>query len=216
MELVPLGDAAYILRGFPGAGYQMRSALDGLCLPGVVALNAAYDTVGVYVEPEEFNEEAFLRAAGTVHLQSSAGKTHRIGVCYELGEDLAEAASLCGLTVPELIALHANRPYDCFAIGFCPGFPYLGPLPEPLDQLPRRSVPRDRVPPGSVAIAAGQTGIYPLERPGGWHLIGRTPFTIVDEDAEYFPIVAGDCVVFEPISEQNFRELEGKRLDENN
>lgn len=216
MELVPLGDAAYILRGFPGAGYQMRSALDGLCLPGVVSLNAAYDTVGVYVEPDEFNEEAFLRVAQTVSVEESVGKTHVIKVCYELGEDLAEAASLCGLTASELIALHANRPYECFAIGFCPGFPYLGPLPEPLDQLPRRSVPRDRVPPGSVAIAAGQTGIYPLERPGGWHLIGRTPFTIVDEDAEYFPIVAGDRVVFEPISEPEFRQLEGKRLDEDN
>lgn len=216
MELVPLGDAAYILRGFPGAGYQMRSALDGLCLPGVVSLNAAYDTVGVYVEPDEFNEEAFLRVAQTVSVERSAGKIHVIKVCYELGEDLSEAASLCGLTPPELIALHANQPYECFAIGFCPGFPYLGPLPEPLDKLPRRSVPRDRVPPGSVAIAAGQTGIYPLERPGGWHLIGRTPFIIVDEDAEYFPIVAGDRVVFEPISEQEYRQLEGKRLDEDN
>lgn len=214
MELVPLGDAAYILRGFPGAGYQMRSALDGLCLPGVVSLNAAFDTVGVYIDPDCFNEEAFLRAASSVSLQGSVGKTHRIKVCYELGEDLREAAGLCGLSSGELVSLHANRVYDCFAIGFCPGFPYLGPLPEPLDQLPRRAVPRDRVPPGSVAIAAGQTGIYPLERPGGWHLIGRTPFIIVDEDAGYFPIVAGDRVVFEPISEQEYQMLERKRLDE--
>jgi KipI family sensor histidine kinase inhibitor len=85
------------------------------------------------------------------------------------------------------------------AIGFAPGFPYLGPLPELL-RLPRRSTPRTRVPAGSVAIAADMTGIYPAVLPGGWHLIGRTPLRLFDPHASPPSLLApGDGVQFEPL-----------------
>jgi len=89
------------------------------------------------------------------------------------GPDLADVAERAGLTEAAVVALHSGTLYLVFMLGFAPGFAYLGPLPAPL-MLPRRATPRPRVPAGSVAIAGGQTGIYPLATPGGWHLIGHT------------------------------------------
>ncbi len=99
------------------------------------------------------------------------------------GPDLAEVAAQTGLTEAQVVALHSKPLYRVFMLGFAPGFAYLGPLPVPL-VLPRRATPRSRVPAGSVAIAGGQTGIYPLATPGGWHLIGRTdaPLWAADRD----------------------------------
>ena len=87
-----------------------------------------------------------------------------------------------------------------FAVGFLPGFPYAGYLPDALSGLGRRAAPRVRVPAGSVAIAGRQTGVYPSESPGGWHLIGRTPLRIVDVEGGHFPIRAGDRIRFRPIA----------------
>ncbi len=93
------------------------------------------------------------------------------------GPDLPEVAKRLQLTENEVIDLHTAAEYTVLMVGFLPGFPYLGPLPEAL-HLPRRDTPRLRVPPGSVAIAGGQTGIYPQASPGGWHLIGHTDFQL--------------------------------------
>ena len=98
------------------------------------------------------------------------------------------------------------------AVGFLPGFPYAVELPEPLAGLPRREPPRTRVPAGSVAIAGRQTGIYPVDSPGGWHLIGRTPLRIADPSREHFPIRAGDRLRFVPIDDGRFAALEGRLL----
>ncbi len=91
----------------------------------------------------------------------------------EDGPDFSDAAQSLGMTSGELVALHTAQPWRVLMIGFAPGFPYIGPLPPAL-HLPRRSTPRPAVPAGSVAIAAGLTGIYPARLPGGWHLLGRT------------------------------------------
>ena len=111
-----------------------------------------------------------------------------------------------------MIAWHGGVEYDVFAIGFQPGFPYAGYLPVPLSGLPRRDAPRVRVPAGSVAIAGRQTGIYPTESPGGWHLLGRTPLCIVDLDDGYFPIRAGDRVRFRSIPAEEFEARRHERL----
>jgi len=89
------------------------------------------------------------------------------------GPDLAEVAARTGRTEADVMRLHAAVEYRVFCVGFVPGFPYLGLVPEEL-ALPRRPTPRLHVPTGSVAIAGRQTGIYPADTPGGWHLIGRT------------------------------------------
>lgn len=101
----------------------------------------------------------------------------RYGGIY--GPDLLEVAERLQRTENEVVSLHTAAEYTVLMVGFLPGFPYLGPLPEAL-HLPRRDTPRLRVPPGSVAIAGGQTGIYPQASPGGWHLIGHTDFRLFD------------------------------------
>ncbi len=99
------------------------------------------------------------------------------------GPDLAEVAALHGLDPEAVVRLHTGAVYRVFMLGFAPGFAYLGPLPPSL-VTPRRATPRTRVPAGSVAIAAEQTGIYPLATPGGWHLLGRTDLRLWDPDRE--------------------------------
>jgi len=173
--------------------------------PGVIEAYAAFDTVGLIVD-ETFDPNSLTQNARP---KTQNAKVHQIPVLYD-GEDLEEVAQIKGLTVQGLIALHA-REYECRAVGFCPGFAYLAPLPAEID-LPRRDTPRIRVAPGSVAIAAGMTAIYPLERPGGWWLIGRTPLTLVDEADEYFPISAGDRICFHPIDESEYASRMGERL----
>ena len=91
-----------------------------------------------------------------------------------------------------------------FAVGFLPGFPYAGYLPDELRGLARRQEPRLAVPPGSVAIVGRQTGVYPIASPGGWRLIGRTPLRIADPEAGRFPIRAGDRIRFRPIERDEF------------
>ena len=108
--------------------------------------------------------------------------------------------------------LHSESVYTIYAIGFCPGYPYLGYLPEALRGVPRLATPRLRVEAGSVGLAGRQTGIYTEERPGGWNLIGRTPLELVHVAEGYFPLRTGDRVQFEPIDEGEYRRLLGRRL----
>src|SRR4029077_12105528 len=105
------------------------------------------------------------------------------------------------------ILLHTSIEYTVYAIGFVPGFPYLGYLPEKLCGVPRLASPRLKVEPGSIGLTGRQTGIYPLPRPGGWNLIGRTPLTIVDVADSYFPLRVGDVVRFDRIDERRSPEL---------
>ncbi|MGH3579714.1 MAG: 5-oxoprolinase subunit PxpB, partial [Mycobacterium sp.] len=133
----------------------------------------------------------------------------RVPVCYqnELGPDLASVAERTGLGIDDVVALHVGTRYHVYMIGFVPGYPYMGDLPEAL-VLPRRVDPRIRVPPGSVAIATTLTAIYPLESPGGWHLIGTTPIPLFDAHASPPALFApGDAVEFEAIDPGTFARL---------
>src|SRR4029077_17434779 len=112
----------------------------------------------------------------------------------------------------EVIRLHGETVYTVYAIGFCPGFPYLGYLPAPLCGGARLAAPRLRVEGGSVGLTGRQTGIYPEPRPGGWNLIGRTPLVLVDVAGGYFPLRTCDRVQFVPIDATAFGQLQGERL----
>ncbi len=114
------------------------------------------------------------------------------------GPDLAETAERSQLSVEQLVALHSEREYTAYFLGFMPGFAYCGRL-DPRIVSPRLARPRERVPAGSVAIADGQTGVYPLASPGGWRLIGRTDLALFDPGAaEPVTIRAGDRIRFVP------------------
>ncbi|MDX5373607.1 MAG: 5-oxoprolinase subunit PxpB [Pseudomonadaceae bacterium] len=135
---------------------------------------------------------------------TGAGRLHEIPVWYA-GEDLAEVARACGLSTERVIELHSAREYRVGAIGFAPGFAYLGELHERL-VLPRLATPRTRVPAGSLAIAERQTAIYPQASPGGWHLLGLCPWRLFDaQRVPPCPLALGDRVRFRPIDEASYR-----------
>jgi inhibitor of KinA len=122
---------------------------------------------------------------------------HEIRVTYD-GADLAQVSVSTGLSVDEVVARHSGRPYTVDLLGFVPGFAYLSELDSAL-QLPRRPQPRPRVPAGSVAIAGAQTAVYPLDTPGGWHIIGRTDRVMFDPSRDPPALLrGGDIVRFVP------------------
>jgi inhibitor of KinA len=140
------------------------------------------------------------------------GSLHQIPCCYELQLDLKRVAEQTGLSAGEVIRLHTETVYTVYAIGFCPGFPYLGYLPPALCEVPRLESPRTRLAAGSVGLTGRQTGIYTEARPGGWNIVGRTPLELVHVADGYFPLRTGDRVQFQRIDKAEFRRLEGQRL----
>lgn len=176
----------------------------------------AYRTVAVFASltDHDFAQLKSKLAAIPPATDLQGGRQVTIPCCYALGPDLAETAQALGLTSNQLIDLHAGHPYQVFAIGFVPGFPYMGWLPDPLAGLDRLPSPRVRVPAGSVGITGKQTGIYPAEVPGGWRLIGRTPCQLAcleEGDHGWFALRPGDTVRFQPIRESDFTRLKGSR-----
>jgi inhibitor of KinA len=140
---------------------------------------------------------------------SSGGSLHSIPVLYggEWGPDLTDLATFAGLTPTETILLHTSVRYRVYMLGFSPGFPYLGLVPERL-AMPRLSTPRTKVPAGSVGIADRQTGIYPSSTPGGWRLIGRTPIPLYRKtDSNPFQLKPGQLVQFHSIDRATFDRL---------
>lgn len=128
------------------------------------------------------------------------------------GPDLLSVANQTELSVDDVISLHTSTTYDVYAVGFAPGFTYLGKLDESL-VLPRLKTPRLKVPKGSVAIAEQQTAIYPQQSPGGWHILGNCPLALFNANREppmQFGI--GDKIKFKPISQQEFIDLGGVLL----
>ena len=170
-----------------------------------------YCSVTVYFDPLRIDAddvEARLRglASGGAEVGKPDGADIDVDVCYggEFGPDLPDVAARAGVNEAEVIALHTKRTYRVYVVGFIPGFPYMASVDEKL-ALPRRASPRMRVPAGSVAIAAGQTGIYPRETPGGWHLIGRTHVKPYDRSrANPFLFRPGDRVRFHAIDRERF------------
>lgn len=130
-----------------------------------------------------------------------------VPICYggEFGPDLPFVARHNGLTPQEVIRIHSSREYLVYMLGFAPGFPYLGGMSERI-AAPRRATPRQKIPPRSLGIAGSQTGIYPIETPGGWQLIGRTPLNLFQpEKDEPSLLQAGDKIKFHPISEEEYQ-----------
>jgi inhibitor of KinA len=173
-----------------------------------------YCSVTVYFDPIQIDGDDLQRRLHRLVRQCPDslppdGTDIDVDVCYggEFGPDLADVAALARMTEAEAIQVHAARTYRVFVVGFVPGFPYMATVDERL-AVPRRAIPRMRVPAGSVAIAAGQTGIYPSETPGGWHLIGRTRVKPYDDSREEpFLFKPGDRVRFHPVDRSQFERI---------
>jgi KipI family sensor histidine kinase inhibitor len=143
---------------------------------------------------------------------AASGRLVTLPVYYapEAGADLEALAERAGLAVDDVIALHSNTEYRVYAIGFAPGFAYLGQVDARI-AAPRLDTPRLRVPRGAVAIADRQTAVYPAVSPGGWNLIGRCPTRMFDPAATpTMPVSVGDRVRFEPISRERFLSMGGE------
>lgn len=146
---------------------------------------------------------------------SSPAPVLEIPVCYEspFAPDLPLVADTTGLSIDEIVSAHSGPVYTATSIGFIPGFGYLSSLDISL-RLPRRSTPRTRVPSGSVGIAETHTGVYPVECPGGWHIIGRTPMTLFDPyRSPPTPLRVGQRVKFRPIEPDAFHRIEAVITD---
>lgn len=216
MTLTPLGDQAF-LAYLPdeAAASRVAGTIRSLNPPWLEDVVPAYSSVGVFFRPRSVKAAevaAWLSALPRGGSAAAQGRSVVVPVCYERGPDLGRVAELTGRSAEDVIALHTGPEYTVYAIGFVPGFPYLGYLPKELAGVARLESPRVRVEPGSVGLTGKQTGIYPLAKPGGWNLIGRTPLTIVDVEAGYFPLRVGDKVRFERVDERRFGELTGERL----
>ena len=186
---------------------------------GVRDVVASYTAVTVHFDPLRTDLESLAarmkRIAEEVPSDrdgpGAASRTVEIPVCYggAHGPDLPAVARFGGCSEAAVVARHAAPAYRVYMLGFLPGFAYLASV-DPTIAAPRRETPRLRVPAGSVGIAGGQTGVYPLEAPGGWQLIGRTPRRVYDPDrAEPFLLRAGDAVRFVPIGEVDYRAQAG-------
>lgn len=214
----PLGDQA-VMASFAAEGDALRwaAAVRRLAAPWLVDVVQAYRTVAVYFHLEQITFAAVTRLLDDLtHTGlpdvSTETRFHEIPCCYEFQLDLPRIAAAAELTEEEVIRLHIASEYTVYAIGFCPGFPYLGYLPAKLCGVPRLPAPRLRVETGSVGLTGRQTGIYTEARPGGWNIIGRTPLELVCVADGYFPLRTGDRVRFVRIDEAAFRRLQGQRL----
>jgi KipI family sensor histidine kinase inhibitor len=145
-------------------------------------------------------------------IEIPSAETIEIPVCYggDFGPDIEFVAQTHDLTVEEVIRIHSEPEYPIYMIGFTPGFPFLGGLPEKL-HTPRLETPRTVVPAGSVGIANAQTGIYPIDSPGGWQLIGKTPLKLFDlQRSNPILLKAGDALKFKPITIYEYHRLKGE------
>lgn len=182
VSIRPFGDRAFLLeleqRRDPGLVARSRALADAWEARGLGPAIPAYASVVVHFDPGRIPyADARGVAEELVHAvavppATAPGSIIVVPVRYD-GPDLAETAERSDLSVDELIALHAATTYTAWFLGFMPGFAYLGPL-DPRIVAPRRPSPRSRVPAGAVAVADGQTAIYPAVSPGGWQLIGST------------------------------------------
>lgn len=180
------------------------------CVPSFTSLMIVYDPLLTEYDLLRQQVEQVLGNASEAERES--GRRIEIPVCYGgvYGEDLPFVAEHAGLTEEEVIRIHSGRDYRVYMLGFLPGFPYLGGLDQRIF-TPRLLNPRTKIPAGSVGIGGEQTGIYPMDSPGGWQLIGRTPWKLYDPTADGGGIRydAGDIIRFVPVSEAEYKQLCG-------
>jgi KipI family sensor histidine kinase inhibitor len=188
--------------------------LSAFAPPGLMELVPTLRSLTVHYDPQLTSADALSQSLmpllDGLEQVPLAGRHWLIGACYapEFAPDLEEVAQRTGLTREEVVRVHTGRDYRVYMLGFLPGFPYMGDLPKEL-QLPRRESPRVAVPAGSVAIATTLTAVYPIESPGGWHLIGRTPARLFDAARDPVVLLApGDQVRFRAIERAEFDELD--------
>jgi len=223
MELHSAGDNALILYLGDETSAEVAARVQASCVAltdalgeDLIDLIPSYASILIVYDPMR-TDHYHVRARVLACLQQlgqgelSEGRLVELPAYYspESGEDLENLAVSKNISIDEVIKLHSDTEYRVYAIGFAPGFAYLGQVDERL-AAPRLSTPRLRVPAGAVAIADRQTAVYPAPSPGGWNLVGRCPIPMFDPTAEpTMPVAVGDRVRFRPVDRQEFLDLGG-------
>ena len=181
-------------------------------VPAYLSLLVVFDDTKAHYAYFEQRLASLLRSLQT-RVKPFTAQHFEIPVYYaaEVAEDLLPLCRQKKLSLTEFIHLHSARDYTVYAVGFSPGFAYLGELDAKI-AAPRLASPRAAVPAGSVGIAESQTGVYPGPLPGGWNIIGRTPLVFFDPKSTHFPIKIGDRVRFFPVDQQRYQQLLGEPL----
>ena len=219
--LLPCGDQALVVEFGDAISpeinrrvHDLAHAIESAGVRGVYDLVPTYRSLLVYYNPmrttwQELEDSLRSLLQDTRDSGSSMPRVVSVPTLYggEYGPDLEFVAENAGLMTDEVVEIHSGSDYLVYMMGFTPAFPYLGGMSEKI-ATPRLSTPRASIPAGSVGIAEGQTGVYPVESPGGWRLIGRTPVRFFDPRRD--PPVAvdsGDFVRFVPVTEDEYLEL---------
>lgn len=212
-NIVPLGDSAVLVQlgdeidlAINQRVHALANLITGSAINGIIETVPAHATLLVHYDPlilsvtqiknrlrEKINqvEETLNRTTRLIEVPIRYGG--------EYGIDLDSVASHLHVTVEDVIRIHSEKIYTVYMMGFTPGYPYMGKLDDVLI-MPRRETPRTRVPAGTVAIAGSQTGIYSIESPGGWNLIGWTPLKLFNPESKSpFLFAPGDEVKFIPV-----------------
>jgi inhibitor of KinA len=220
-RILPLGDSALTIEFGNKINAEINSRVVAFATmvvdqgwQGIHDVVPTYRSVTIHFDPLQWNSTELTKKLETLPRPTPGqgelqGILHEIPVLYggEWGPDLDAVASFARLQPAEAIALHTSIPYRVYMLGFSPGFPYLGLVPEQL-AMPRHATPRTTVPAGSVGIADRQTGIYPTATPGGWQIIGRTPISLYRKTrTNPFLLKPGDTVRFKPIVRDEFDQL---------
>jgi KipI family sensor histidine kinase inhibitor len=222
MKIIPASDTALIIKAGDDISIatntyvrQLYRAIECLNIHGINEMVPTFNELTIYYDPIQTDFRGLINCLHDLERNASVidlpkGKLWRIPVQYggEAGPDLDYLASHTGLDANEVIGLHASVDYHVFMLGFTPGFCYLGGL-DPRLACPRKQTPSLKIAAGSVGIAGNQTGIYPIQSPGGWQIIGRTPIRLFDPLTENpFLIRAGDKLRFQQVDKSIFREIE--------
>ncbi len=222
-RLMPSGDTALVIEFGDRIDREINARVIALAdriwlaeITGIVEMVPTFRSLMVHYDPIILGYGALCdRIRALLPDLSAIAHQHRLWVlptCFggEHGPDLDDVARRTGLRSSEVIAELTAHSYHVYCLGFLPGWPYMGDLPDSLS-LPRRENPRTKVPMGAVCIAQKMTGVYPLESPGGWHLLGRTPVRMFDMRRPQPVLLSpGDEVRYTPISAAAFADLEAK------
>ncbi|MFV9510047.1 5-oxoprolinase subunit PxpB [Tepidibacillus sp. LV47] len=223
VRVYPMGDSAITLKfgdeispEINGKVIAFAQFLAKYVVKGIIEWVPTYTDVTIYYNPVILSYEKIIRLIQewlsqelTYHIKNY--RLIYLPVLYggKYGPDLDYVANYHGIDPEEVIRIHTSVDYRVYMLGFAPGFPYLGGLPEIL-HTPRLDKPRVQIPAGSVGIAGKQTGVYPLSTPGGWQIIGHTPVPLFDKNQEPNPILlrAGDFIRFVSIDLEQYEQIE--------